>query len=197
MVHQKTENIWTQEEDNPDFKLVTIHAANIGFQSKMDIVTGSYVITAFTRLMIQNIRDNNNKQWLFQIFDYIQKELHDKGKQHTVNTYNDGTRWIKFRKLKDDNDDFIDRRKSNLQISDLVDVFERKLQKEKSDTVNDDSSDDEEEDMLPKKDAFNFWKSIQANNEANQDKKDNTHPIRKHEEKQIFMVNGKIELQNV
>eukprot|EP01083_Nonionella_stella_P276802 940870_1 len=91
----QTDGLWLHNEQNPDFRLVTIHAANEGFQSKLDIVTGSYVVTAFTEKMSDNV-DNENKKWLFEICDDIQSELHSQGKQHTVNTFNDNMRYLKF-----------------------------------------------------------------------------------------------------
>eukprot|EP01084_Bolivina_argentea_P233266 392938_1 len=87
---------WLRGEDNPDFQLVTVHAANEGFQSKMNSETGSYVIAGLIQKLTKNITQNNNEKFLFRILDEIQEELHSGSKQHTVNTFNDGTRYIKF-----------------------------------------------------------------------------------------------------
>ena len=95
-IQGENDEIWLRNEENPDYRLITVHAANIGFQSKMSIETGSYVITGFTRAMITNIQQQNNKKFLFEILDDIQNELHSKGKQQTVNTFNNNTRYIKF-----------------------------------------------------------------------------------------------------
>merc|ERR1712176_1542484 len=65
--------------------------------------TGSYVITRFTKKLRENIMNNNNKKFLFEICSDIQKELHNKGKQHTVNTFNDDTQYIKFLENKSKN----------------------------------------------------------------------------------------------
>ena len=40
---------WAYNEHNPDYRLVVVHAANDGFQSKMDIEKGSYTITQFCK----------------------------------------------------------------------------------------------------------------------------------------------------
>ena len=100
-IHGENSDLWLRNEVNPDFKLITIHAANEGFQSKMCSVTGSYVVTSFTEKLRENIIDNNNKRFLFEICSDIQTELHNKGKQHTVNTFNDNTQYIKFLENKD------------------------------------------------------------------------------------------------
>ena len=47
-VARKESVTWFQNEDNPDFKLVIINAANEGFQTKMQQDAGSYVITELT-----------------------------------------------------------------------------------------------------------------------------------------------------
>eukprot|EP01084_Bolivina_argentea_P099205 178331_1 len=95
-VEEDTSVIWARDEDNPDYKLVKIHAANEGFQSKMDCESGSYVITAFTNKTIDNIMVWNNSRNLRKIFDGIQEELHQKGKQLMENVYNNKTGNIKF-----------------------------------------------------------------------------------------------------
>ena len=41
-------DIWCHDDRNPDYKLVTIHAANIGFQSKLSLV----VISKFVDVSI-------------------------------------------------------------------------------------------------------------------------------------------------
>ena len=95
------EELWQIGEDNPDYRLITINAANDGFQAKMSVVSGSYVITDFTRLMVENITNKDNKQWLFEVLDKIQQDLHEQGKQQIVNTFNNRTRFVKFRRNND------------------------------------------------------------------------------------------------
>ena len=89
---------WARDEKNPDYQLAVINAANEGFQSKLDTQRGSYVITEFTEKLRENMNDKNNKRFLFEIFEKIQSDLHDKGKQLPENTFNNGTRYIKFYK---------------------------------------------------------------------------------------------------
>ena len=43
------------DEHNPDFNLALIHAANMNFQSKIDIECRSYLLTEF------NIKNNKKK----------------------------------------------------------------------------------------------------------------------------------------
>eukprot|EP01084_Bolivina_argentea_P217000 368502_1 len=93
--------MWAENEDNPDFKLVIINSSNHGFQSKMRVDTGSYVITKLTQQLGENIMHNNNKQFLNEILDDIQEVLHDKGKQLMVKIFNNKTEYIKFKINKD------------------------------------------------------------------------------------------------
>eukprot|EP01083_Nonionella_stella_P275409 935266_1 len=91
------EGPWLESEMNPDFQLVTIYAANEGFQSILNSNKGSYAIMKFIQKMNEN-QQNGNKKWLFEICDEIQSELHSHGKQHTVNKFNDGMRYLKFKR---------------------------------------------------------------------------------------------------
>ena len=60
---------------------------------------GSYVIKYFTDDMIKNIKENDNKNWLYQIFDKLENDLHQEGKQKMENTFRDQTRFIKFKPI--------------------------------------------------------------------------------------------------
>eukprot|EP01084_Bolivina_argentea_P000776 1431_1 len=87
--------LWARYTENPDCKLVTIHASNMGFQSKMNH-NGSYLITKFVQKTIDGLkRKENNQPFLHNIFDEIQDEL-GKNKQLPICTYNNNTRYIKF-----------------------------------------------------------------------------------------------------
>ena len=111
IIRAETE-IWMYGEDNPDARLVTINAANHGFQSKMSIETGSYVITKFVEgirnnlngvhgidRLKQNIYRKQNDKFMYEILNKIQEDLHDKqGKQLMVYTFNNKTEFIKFEK---------------------------------------------------------------------------------------------------
>ncbi len=88
-------NQWTQKL-NPDYKLVQINASNLGFQAKCDLRFGSFLIYEFTQKMKQNIEKTENKT-LATIFDEIQNDLHDRGKQQTTNTFNNNTRNLRFK----------------------------------------------------------------------------------------------------
>ena len=88
--------IWANDEENPDFRLVTIEAANEGFQSKMSLNKGSYVITQFIQRLENNICNNKNRKFMNEILDEIQEKLHNDGKQLMVKTMNNKTEFIKF-----------------------------------------------------------------------------------------------------
>ena len=68
---------WAYDENNPDYKLVIISAANPGFQSKVDTEKGSFMITKFTEKLRDNVVNAHNEKFLQEIIDEIQEELHD------------------------------------------------------------------------------------------------------------------------
>ena len=115
---------WYYGENNPDFKLFIINAANKQFQSKMSIATGSYVITQLTQLLMDNITDNN-KKFLQEILRTIQDYLHNRGKQLIEFTANNGTGYIKFTVNTRENEYFKKIKPQN--ISEL-DSIENKLE---------------------------------------------------------------------
>eukprot|EP01084_Bolivina_argentea_P277725 474263_1 len=88
--------IWQYNTQNPDHRLVTIHAANLGFQSKMTSIHGSYLIQNFVEKTLEGLKnDVNNPPFLYEIMDEIQHELGER-KQLPICTYNNNTRFIKF-----------------------------------------------------------------------------------------------------
>eukprot|EP01084_Bolivina_argentea_P043079 79403_1 len=89
------DNTWTTENKNPDWKLVVVHASNPGFQARLDTRKGSYLLFEFANRMKQNIEQNKNMT-LGEIFDDIQNDLHEDGKQQTVNVFNNQTRNIRL-----------------------------------------------------------------------------------------------------
>eukprot|EP01084_Bolivina_argentea_P087850 158628_1 len=88
---------WMVGEDNPDFNLAVIEAANPGFQSKLRNDIGSYLIYFFYKKML-DILQQNKRKYIYQTFDEIQDHLHKKGKQHPTYIWNDNTRYIRFKK---------------------------------------------------------------------------------------------------
>eukprot|EP01084_Bolivina_argentea_P052822 96993_1 len=90
---------WTENTNNPDYKLAQIHAANKGFQAKCSTIIGSYLIYEFTKAMKNSIAKKQNKT-LSTIFEEIQNKLHESGKQQTINTFNNGTGHLRFVKKK-------------------------------------------------------------------------------------------------
>eukprot|EP01084_Bolivina_argentea_P079785 144641_1 len=86
---------WTSTTKNPDYKLVQINASNIGYQAKCDERFGSYLLYGFCNKMKDNIVKKQNKT-LGEIFDSIQNELHDLGKQQTTNIYYNNTRDLRL-----------------------------------------------------------------------------------------------------
>ena len=52
--------VWKRDQDNPDYRLCLVHAANPGFQAKMSSEKGSYLITLMTDKLINNGNNKNN-----------------------------------------------------------------------------------------------------------------------------------------
>ena len=112
-IHVQDSRVWAYDEDNPDHKLIKINAANDGFQAKMSMSTGSYVITNFIDHLKDNIFKNKNKKSLNDVFTEIQNSLHNQGKQLIEKTFFNETEYIKFHinnKRKEDNNQNITRR---------------------------------------------------------------------------------------
>eukprot|EP01084_Bolivina_argentea_P089569 161594_1 len=97
-IHQeRATHVWKNNEVNPDYLLSVIHAANEGFESKMSKNKGSYLIREFITKNLENIRKNKSK-CLGDIFDEIQFDLHQRGKQQIVATFHNKMRGIVLKK---------------------------------------------------------------------------------------------------
>eukprot|EP01084_Bolivina_argentea_P051231 94230_1 len=92
-------SIWHSDQQNPDYKLSLISAANEGFMAKINSIDGSYLIYEFVKRMIANIEQNN--LFFGDIIDMIQEDLHNDGKQQITATFNNNTRYLKFVKRND------------------------------------------------------------------------------------------------
>eukprot|EP01084_Bolivina_argentea_P087314 157701_1 len=94
---------WGKDEKNPDKRLATLFASNVGFESKMSSIDGSYMIKGFVTKMLKYLEGgtDDNVPFLYVIFDEIQEELGDKVQLPTY-AYNNGTRFIKL-KINDQN----------------------------------------------------------------------------------------------
>eukprot|EP01084_Bolivina_argentea_P278897 476675_1 len=99
----RSDVIWSKGEKNPDHKLVVINAANTGFQSKLNTETGSYMLYEFCKKTLEQLnnadaKSRNSGKCIYEIFDEIQQDLEERGKQQIIATYNDKTRYVKFNK---------------------------------------------------------------------------------------------------
>ena len=86
---------WTTNTQNPDYNTVQIHAANDGYVANMRKETGSYLISLFTYRIQVNIGQQKG-DGLADIMAKVQNDLHDHGKQQTVNVFNNNTRNLQF-----------------------------------------------------------------------------------------------------
>ena len=98
---------WPINAPNPDYKLVVIHSANTGFQAKIDTRFGSFLIFEFCQRMRMHL-ENGTNEGLGLLFDGIQNTLHDKGKQQTINVFNNNTRYLQLRKNERDKNSVIE-----------------------------------------------------------------------------------------
>eukprot|EP01083_Nonionella_stella_P141524 436299_1 len=94
----RSTQMWTGKEPNPDYKLMEIHAANVGFQAKCNERYGSYLLYEFQRRVKQSLERENGTETLGRIFEKIQNHLHEKGKQQTINVFNNNTRYLRLQK---------------------------------------------------------------------------------------------------
>ena len=122
---------WIEGENNPDYRLALLEAANPGFQSKLRSDVGSYVIHSFYEKTLKSVK-KNKRLFLHQIFDKVQDELHTLGKQHPVYTWNDGTRYIRFKRNGSNNVQKEDSENDEIEMI----VFDKHVQNRKE--ANDD-----------------------------------------------------------
>eukprot|EP01084_Bolivina_argentea_P007654 14381_1 len=104
---QYAEFEWPRGSQNPDFKLVEIHAANPGYQAKLHKETGSYLIYGFTYKMKINILKKQGRT-LQEILEETQDELHSKNKQLIKSTFFNHTAYVRFEEKKVDTMDLND-----------------------------------------------------------------------------------------
>eukprot|EP01084_Bolivina_argentea_P121471 215262_1 len=103
---RKNSAIWDVGTKNPDHLLVEIHAANSGFQAKMSSDVGSYMLYEFVVKTLQDLNENSKKykkimktkRCIYEVFDDIQRELANRGKQQIISIYNNQTRYITFQR---------------------------------------------------------------------------------------------------
>eukprot|EP01084_Bolivina_argentea_P252490 423814_1 len=96
-INQYDDELWKKDQKNPDYRVSLIHAANEGFQAKMNSIDGSYLIYEFVKRMIANVKEEKNL-FLGEIFDSIQQDLHDQGKQQITAVWNNNSRYLRFKK---------------------------------------------------------------------------------------------------
>eukprot|EP01083_Nonionella_stella_P145282 454965_1 len=89
--------LWVEGDNNPDYRLAMIEAANYGFQSKLLTNTGSYMIHSFYEKTMK-VLTQNKRTFLDEIFEEIQDELHQEGKQLPTYTWNNHTQYIRFQR---------------------------------------------------------------------------------------------------
>eukprot|EP01084_Bolivina_argentea_P249101 416870_1 len=109
------ESDWAYGNVNPDYKLVQLHASNIGYQARICSEKGSYLTFEFTQKILENLNEVSNKT-LSTICLEIQNELHDAGKQQTTNTFNNGTQHLQI--VKNTKDDINDNKEQHKDDND-------------------------------------------------------------------------------
>ena len=117
---QQDDVLWARDENNPDFKLAVINAANEGFQSKMSCETGSYVITTLMEKLGDLAEKPGHKEVLQQVLGQIQEDLHQRGKQLLVMTFNNKTENLRFLKNETKGKDNADKKES--MVVEMVDI---------------------------------------------------------------------------
>ena len=97
-VYGSDSELWFQGEPNPDYKLVIINSSNRGFVSQMGAKSGSYMIKYLVKKLKENIYNNKNRLFLFQIHHQVQEILHSQGMQLVEAKYNNKLEYIKFKR---------------------------------------------------------------------------------------------------
>eukprot|EP01084_Bolivina_argentea_P164257 285602_1 len=101
--YTSVENEWAWSDQNPDYNILKVDAANTGFQAFSDTSKGSYLITFFAEKVKQCLENHNYAmdKPLINIFEEIQYELHKRGLQ--LIQINSSGKMIKSISLKQNN----------------------------------------------------------------------------------------------
>ena len=149
--------VWSASDVNPDYKLAVIHGANPGFECRFNTIKGSYLLYEFTQSVRENFVNNECKKSLGEIFQEIQDDLHNRGKQLPCNVFNNNTQFLKLRKkmgksleVKEDPEEthvHLIKQKSHSPLGNII--KSRKSSMGKYATVNgSDNDDDDDEEIL-------------------------------------------------
>ena len=79
-IKQDDNELWKNDQVNPDYKLLLIHGANEGFQAKMNSIDGSYLTYSFVKETMRTIH-GDSALFFGEIMDKIQEDLHSRGVQ--------------------------------------------------------------------------------------------------------------------
>eukprot|EP01083_Nonionella_stella_P259300 885515_1 len=131
--YESNENEWASSDKNPDYNILKIDAANTGFQAFSDNMNGSYLIALF----VSKIKQYLETKSLMNIFEEIQDELHDTGKQ--LIQINPSGKIIKYVSLKSNNNKNI---MDTLQLEHESKAEKPKLKQSYSQCVDTDGDDE-------------------------------------------------------
>merc|ERR1712129_202777 len=90
---------WVGDDKNPNHRLARVEAANEGFVSVLNKANGSYVVYKFYQKYCEALdkkKNGNPMPFLYEIFDEIQQELQDAGKQLPESVWNTDTKYLIF-----------------------------------------------------------------------------------------------------
>merc|ERR1711978_729633 len=91
--------LWLDDDQNPDHLLARVNAANAGFTSNLNTMTGSYLIHKMYCKYIDALDGKRSPfPFIHEVFDEIQVELQEEGRQLPESVWNDGTRYLVFKK---------------------------------------------------------------------------------------------------
>merc|ERR1712190_591971 len=91
---------WVDDDKNPNHRLARVEAANEGFVSVLNKANGSYVVYKFYQKYcdaLDNKKSGKAMPFLYEIFDEIQQELQEAGKQLPEALYNADTKYLIFK----------------------------------------------------------------------------------------------------
>eukprot|EP01084_Bolivina_argentea_P274001 466869_1 len=136
---ESEDSLWRRDTKHPDYKLVQITGSASGFQSKMDRNIGSYMLNAFVTRFLE-LETNNQHKYIYEIFDDIQEELHNRGKQHLMIAYNNNTRYVRLiksdaKRLSVDEVKVNKQQHDNIKMTELVDIKEEAMDIQYDDNI--------------------------------------------------------------
>merc|ERR1712013_508148 len=97
-----SEAMWAQGTEPPDFQLALLFASTWGFQSKLNVKSGSYLISGFVDKAERELKAKGYVPRIGALFGEIQEELRKRKKQLPIYIWNNFTDNIQLYKREEE-----------------------------------------------------------------------------------------------